>query len=143
MAFSKASLRLAGLILGTICLHGCGPDPRSRFVREVEGMIDQANAGKHGELEEALSRPLVEKIRAEGWEPRAALVLVARKDREQAATYRLSDVPRFETKEYAEAEVIRSAGDGERRLVVPFLWENGKWKAGAAYRDGRSWDEEF
>ena len=105
-------------------------------------MIDKANTGKHGELEEALSRPLVEKIRSEGWEPRAALVAVARKDREQVATYRLSDVPRFETKKYAEAEVIRSAGDGERRLVVPFLWESGKWKAGAAYRDGRTWEAE-
>jgi hypothetical protein len=144
MGFSKASLWGAGLILGTICLLGCGPDPRSRFILEVEVMMQKANDGKHGELESAMSKPLVEKIRAEGWEPRAALLVVARKDREQGATYRLSDVPRFVAKEYAEAEVIRSSSLGERRFSVPFLWEKAKWKAGAAYRDGRSWEvEEF
>ena len=143
MAFSKASLWGGGLILGTICLLGCGPDPRARFISEVEGMIEKANAGKHGELESALSKPLVEKIRAESWEPKAALMVVARKDREQGAHYRLSDVPRFEAKAYAEAEVMRMSGEGERRFAVPFLWEEGNWKVGAAYRDGKSWDEEF
>ena len=142
MSFSKASLRLLGLILGTICLHGCGPDPRSRFVSDVEAMIQKANAGKHGELEPAMSRPLMEKIRAEGWEPAAVLITVARKDREQNATYRFSDVPRFENREYAEAEVVRTGVDGEKRFTVPFLWESGQWKAGAAYRDGRSWEAE-
>jgi len=143
MGFSKASFRVAGLILGTICLQGCGPDPRARFVAEVERMIQTANEGKHGELEGALSLPLVEKIRAESWEPKAALVMVARKDREEGAEYRLSDVPRFEVKEYAEAEVIRADRAGERRITVPFLWEQGKWKAGAAYKDGRSWEGEY
>ena len=143
MGFSKASLRAAGLILGTICLHGCGPDARSRFIAEVEGMIRRANEGRQAELAEALSRPLQEKIRAEGWEPRAALAAVARKDREESARYRLSDVPRFERREYAEAEVIRSTPDGERRMTVPFVWEEEKWRAGAAYRNGRAWDEEF
>ena len=142
MGFSKASLWGGGLILGTICLLGCGPDPRSRFISEVDAMIQKANEGKHGELESVLSKPLVEKIRAEGWEPKAALVVVARKDREQSATYRLSDVPRFEAKEYAEAEVMRTTGEGEKRFTVPFLWEDGKWKAGAAYRDGRAWEYE-
>ena len=134
---------MAGLFLGTICLQSCGPDPRSRFVAEVERMIQTANEGKHGELEGALSLPLVEKIRAESWEPKAALVMVARKDREEGAEYRLSDVPRFEVKEYAEAEVIRADRAGERRITVPFLWEQGKWKAGAAYKDGRSWEGEY
>ena len=129
--------------MGTICLHGCGPDPRARFTAEVQGMIDRANQGRHAELEEALSAPLIEKIRAEGWEPKAALVMVARKDREEAARYRLSDVPRFAPRDYAEAEVIRESQAGERRMTVPFFWENGKWKAGAAYRDGKSWDEDF
>ena len=142
MAFSKASLWGAGLILGTICLQGCGPDPRSRFAAEVEGMIQKANEGKHGELEGALSMPLVEKIRAEGWEPKSALVMVARKDREEGAQYRLSDVPKFEARDYAEAEVIRTGRAGERRITVPFLWEKGKWRAGAAYKDGRAWEAE-
>ena len=142
MDFSKASLQVAGLILGTICLHGCGPDPRARFVAEVEGMIGQANEGRHAQLEEALSVPLKEKIRAEGWEPKAALVAAARKDREEAARYRLSDVPRFEARDYAEAEVIRGSQTGERRITVPFLWEKDRWKAGAAYRDGRTWEAE-
>jgi hypothetical protein len=106
-------------------------------------MIQKANEGRHGELELGMSRPLVEKIRAEGWEPKAALVVVARKDREQSATYRFNDVPRFEAKEYAEVEVMRITGEGETRFTVPFLWEEGKWKVGAAYRDGRSWDEEY
>ena len=143
MSFSKASFQVAGLILGTICLHGCGPDPRSRFVGQVETMIQKANQGRHGDLEQALSRPLVEKIRSEGWEPKAALAVVARRDREEKASYRFSDAPRFEAKEYAEAEVIRSHGGGEKRFTVPFLWEEGTWKAGAAYRDGRSWEEEL
>jgi len=141
MGFSKASLRVAGLILGTICLHGCGPDPRAQFISEVGAMIQSANEGKHGELEPAMSKPLVEKIRAEGWEPRAALVMLARKDREKNAAYRWMDVPRFEAKQYAEAEVIRTSAEGEKRFTVPFLWEEGKWKAGAAYRDGRAWEE--
>ncbi len=143
MGFSKASLWVGGLILGTICLPGCGPDPRARFISGVEAMIQKANEGRHGELELGMSRPLVEKIRAEGWEPKAALVVVARKDREQSATYRFNDVPRFEAKEYAEVEVMRITGEGETRFTVPFLWEEGKWKVGAAYRDGRSWDEEY
>ena len=142
MGFSKASLWVGGLILGTICLLGCGPDPRARFTSEVEAMIQKANGGKHVELESALSKPLVEKIRAESWEPKAALMMVARRDREQGATYRLSDVPRFEAKAYAEAEVIRLTAEGEKRFTAPFLWEEGKWKAGAAYRDGRSWEAE-
>ena len=104
--------------------------------------MQKANEGKHEELDSAMSKPLVEKIREEGWEPKAALLTVARKDREQAAIYRLNDVPRFEAKEYAEAEVMRSTGEGEKRLTVPFLWEEGKWKAGAAYRDGRAWEHE-
>jgi len=105
-------------------------------------MIQTANDGRHAQLEEALSGPLAEKIRAEGWEPKAALVMVARRDREQSAKYRFSDVPRLEAKEYAEAEVIRATGEGEKRFTVPFLWEDGKWKAGAAYRDGRAWEHE-
>ena len=103
-------------------------------------MIQKANEGRHGELESALSLPLVEKIRAEGWEPKKVLVMVARKDREEGAQYRLSDVPRFEVREYAEAEVLRAGRSGERRITVPFLWEMGKWKAGAAYKDGRAWE---
>ena len=157
-------------------------------------MIQKANEGKHGELEGALSLPLVEKIRAEGWEPKSTLVMVARKDREegaqyrlrsqavpapeacgdhqrningrigedpqqqvrvrqsegihrkdreQGAQYRLSDVPKFEARDYAEAEVIRAAPTGERRITVPFFWEKGKWKAGAAYQDGRAWEQEY
>jgi len=109
---------------------------------EVEEMIGKANEGRHGELEKALSRPLVEKIRSEGWEPKAALILVARKDREQGATYRLSDVPRFTAREYAEVEVLRTYAEGEKRFTVPFLWEEEEWKAGAAYQDGRRWEAE-
>ena len=129
--------------MGTICLLGCGPDPRSRFIAEVERMVEKANERRHGELETELSGPLLDKIKAEGWEPKAVLMMVARKDREQSATYRFSDVPRFESKAYAEAEVVRMTAEGEKRFTAPFLWEEGKWKAGAAYRDGRSWDEEF
>ena len=143
MGFSKASLRAGGLLLGTICLLGCGPDPRARFITGVEAMIQKANEGRHGELEKCLSGPLEEKIKAEGWEPRAALVMVARKDREQAARYEFRDAPRFKNREYAEAEVVRTSVEGEKRFTVPFLWEDGKWKAAAAYRDGRSWDQEF
>ena len=95
-------------------------------------MMQKANEGKHGELGSAMSKPLVEKIRAEGWEPKAALVMVAKKDREQSAHYRFSDVPRFEAKKYAEAEVMRITGEGERRFTVPFLWEEGKWRASAS-----------
>ena len=109
---------------------------------EIERMIERANGGRHAELEEALSAPLTEKIRAEGWEPKAALLAAARKDREEAARYRLSDVPRFEARNYAEAEVLRDGQAGQRRITVPFFWEKGKWKAGAAYRDGRSWEAE-
>ena len=73
MSFSKATLRAAGLILGTICLHGCGPDPRTRFGSEVEGMIFLANEGKHTELVDRISKPLQKKLRQEGWAALAAL----------------------------------------------------------------------
>ena len=52
------------------------------------------------------------------------------------------DVPRFSAKEYGEAEIRRTARQGESRMVVPFWFEEKKWKAGAAYRDGRSWEAE-
>ena len=142
MGFSKASLRVAGLILGTICLQGCGPDPRSRFMHEVEGMIELANAGQHGELTDRISKPLQEKIRQESWDERGALALAARRDREDGAQYQLMDVPRFSAKEYGEAEIRRTTRQGESRMVVPFWFEGKKWKAGAAYRDGQSWEAE-
>lgn len=128
--------------MGTICLQGCGPDPRSRFMDEVQGMIELANAGKHVELTDRISQPLREKIRQEGWEESKALALAARHDREDAAQYQLMDVPRFSAKEYGEAEIRRRSRQGESRMVVPFWFEEKKWKAGAAYRDGRSWEAE-
>ncbi len=142
MGFSKASLRVAGLILGTICLQGCGPDPRSRFMDEIEGMIELANRGQHGELAGRISRPLQEKIRQEGWDERKALAFAAKRDREDWAQYQLMDVPRFSAHDYGEAEIRRTTPQGESRMVVPFWFEEGKWKTGAAYRDGRSWEAE-
>ena len=142
MGFSKASLRVAGLILGTICLQGCGPDPRARFMGEVEGMIGLANAGQHGELADRISKSLREKVRQEGWEEGGALAFAARRDRDDGAQYQLMDVPRFSAGEYGEAEIRRTTRQGESRMVVPFWFEEKKWKAGAAYRDGRSWEAE-
>jgi len=142
MSFSKASLRVGGLILGTICLLGCGPDPRSRFRAEVENMIGLANAGNHAELHDRISQPLQEKIRQEGWDSRGALALAARRDREEGAQYQLMDVPRFEARVYGEAEIRRTARQTETRMVIPFWYEEKKWKAGAGYRDGRSWEYE-
>jgi hypothetical protein len=49
-------------------------------------------------------------------------------------------VPKFEGS-YAEAEIIRISGGKEKRLVIPFVLEEGKWRVGAAYRDGRVWEE--
>ena len=71
----------------------------------------------------------------------AASGKVARRDREEKAEYWLRDVPKFEGK-YAEAEIGRVVGEKEKRVVIPFVWEEGRWKVGAAYRDGRSWDGE-
>lgn len=135
-------MRAVALILGTICLHGCGPDPRSRFMAEVEGMIELANAGKHAEFRDRISQPLQEKIRQEGWDDRGALAFAARRDREDGAQYQLLDVPRFEARVYGEAEIRRSTRHAETRMVVPFWYEEKRWKAGAAYRDGRSWEYE-
>ena len=142
MSFSKATLWVGVLILGTICLHGCGPDARSRFMAEVDGMIRLANEGKHADLQERISKPLQEKIRQEGWDERGALAFAARRDREDGAQYQLMDVPRFEARVYAEGEIRRSTRQKETRMVVPFWYEEKKWKAGAAYRDGRSWEYE-
>ena len=142
MGFSKATLRMGTLILGTICLHGCGPDPRSRFMADVDRMIELANAGKHAELRDRISQPLQEKIRQEGWDERGALAFAARRDREDGAQYQLMDVPRFEARVYGEAEIRRTIRHGESRMVVPFWYEDKQWKAGAGYRDGRSWEYE-
>ena len=120
---------------------GCGGNPRGKFEGEVRGMIGEVREGRYGELEGVLSEGLKGRIRAEGWEPKAVLGAVARRDREERAEYWLRDVPKFEGK-YAEAEIGRVVGEKEKRVVIPFVWEEGRWKVGAAYRDGRSWDGE-
>ena len=116
-------------------------EAKGGFEGQVRGMIELAREKGYGELEGVMSERLKGRIRAEGWEPRAALVVVARRDREEEARYELRDVPKFEG-EYAEAEIGRVVGEKEKRVVLPFVWEEGKWKVGAAYRDGRNWAEE-
>ena len=105
-------------------------------------MIELANAGKHAELHDRFSQALQEKIRQEGWDERKALALASRRDREDGAQYQLMDVPRFEARVYGEVEIRRSTRHAETRMVVPFWYEEKKWKAGAGYRDGRSWEYE-
>ncbi len=141
MGFLKVSLRLLGVGVWIGLGVGCGGDPRGKFEGEVRGMIGEVREGRYGELEGVLSEGLKGRIRSEGWEPKAALGAVARRDREERAEYWLRDVPKFEGK-YAEAEIGRVVGEKEKRVVIPFVWEEGRWKVGAAYRDGRSWDEE-
>ena len=104
-------------------------------------MIGEVRQGRYGELEGVMSEGLKGRIRAEGWEPKAVLGVVARRDREERAEYGLRDVPKFEGK-YAEAEIGRVVEGREKRMVIPFVWEEGRWKVGAAYRDGRNWDGE-
>ena len=141
MGFLKVSLRLLGVGVWIGLGVGCGGDPRGKFEGEVRGMIGEVREGRYGELEGVLSEGLKGRIRAEGWEPKAVLGAVARRDREERAEYWLRDVPKFEGK-YAEAEIGRVVGEKEKRVVIPFVWEEGRWKVGAAYRDGRSWDGE-
>jgi len=141
MGFLKVSLRLLGVGVWIGLGVGCGGDPRGKFEGEVRGMIGEVREGRYGELEGVLSEGLKGRIRAEGWEPKAALGAVARRDREERAEYWLRDVPKFEGK-YAEGEIGRVVGEKEKRVVIPFVWEEGRWKVGAAYRDGRSWDGE-
>ena len=141
MGFLKVSLRLLGVGVWIGLGVGCGGNPRGKFEGEVRGMIGEVREGRYGELEGVLSEGLKGRIRAEGWEPKAVLGVVARRDREERAEYCLRDVPKFEGK-YAEAEIGRVVGEREKRGVIPFVWEEGRWKVGAAYRDGRSWDGE-
>ncbi len=141
MGFLKVSLLLLGVGVWIGLGVGCGGDPRGKFEGEVRGMIGEVREGRYGELEGVLSEGLKGRIRAEGWEPKAVLGAVARRDREERAEYWLRDVPKFEGK-YAEAEIGRVVGEKEKRVVIPFVWEEGRWKVGAAYRDGRSWDGE-
>ncbi len=141
MGFLKVSLRLLGVGVWIGLGVGCGGDPRGKFEGEVRGMIGEVSKGRYGELEGVLSEGLKGRIRAEGWEPKAAVGAVASRDREERAEYWLRDVPKFEGK-YAEAEIGRVVGEKEKRVVIPFVWEEGRWKVGAAYRDGRSWDGE-
>ena len=141
MVFSKVSLWGATALLLTIWGVGCGPNPREEFRLEVERMIGAANGRKYQDLEKEMSTRLKEKIRAEGWEPGQALMAVAKKDREEGASYLLADLPRFEKGQYAEVEIARIRGRDEKRFLVPFIQEEGKWRAGAVYRDGREWEE--
>ena len=141
MGVLKVSLQILWVGVWIFIGVGCGPDPRGRFEAEVRGMIGEVKAGRYGELEGVMSEGLKGRIRAEGWEPKALLGVVARRDREERAEYGLRDVPKFEGK-YAEAEVGRVVGEREKRMVIPFVWEEGRWKVGAAYRDGRNWDGE-
>lgn len=141
MGVLKVSLQILWVGVWIFAGVGCGPDPRGRFEAEVRGMIGEVKAGRYGELEGVMSEGLKGRIRAEGWEPRALLGVVARRDREERPEYGLRDVPKFEGK-YAEAEIGRVVGEREKRSVIPFVWEEGRWKVGAAYRDGRNWDGE-
>ncbi|NDC79648.1 MAG: hypothetical protein EB090_00005 [Verrucomicrobia bacterium] len=141
MGFSKASLWGAAVLLLTIWGAGCRPNPREEFRSELERMTGLANGRKYQDLERGMSARLKERIRLEGWEPAQALLAVAKKDREDGARYRVADIPKFETGAYAEVEIARQKEGVERRFVVPFVREEGRWKAGAAYRDGRTWEE--
>ena len=141
MGVLKVSLRILWVGVWIFTGVGCSADPRVRFEGEVRGMIGEVRQGRYGELEGVMSEGLKGRIRAEGWEPKAVLGVVARRDREERAEYCLRDVPKFEGK-YAEAEIGRVVGEREKRGVIPFVWEEGRWKVGAAYRDGRSWDGE-
>ena len=141
MGFSKVSLWGATALLLTIWGGGCGPSPREEFRLEVERMVGIANGRKYQELEREMSSRLKERIRSEGWEPGQALLAVAKKDRDEGASYRFTDIPKFEAGVYAEVEIARVREGSDKRFVVPFLREEGKWKAGAAYRDGREWEE--
>ena len=141
MGVLKVSLKILWVGVWIFTGVGCGADPRGRFEAEVRGMIGEVKAGRYGELEGVMSEGLKGRIRAEGWEPRAVLGVVARRDREERAEYGLRDVPKFEGK-YAEAEIGRVVEGREKRMVIPFVWEEGRWKVGAAYRDGRNWDGE-
>lgn len=104
-------------------------------------MVESANTKKYQDLEKEMSARLKERIRSEGWEPGQALLAVAKKDREDGACYRLSDIPQFKAGDYAEVEIVRFREEGEKRFVVPFVREEGRWRAGAAFRDGRAWEE--
>ena len=141
MGVLKVSLQILWVGVWIFTGVGCGPDPRGRFEAEVRGMIGEVKEGRYGGLEGVMSEGLKGRIRAEGWEPKALLGVVARRDREERAEYGLRDVPKFEGK-YAEAEIGRVVGEREKRGVIPFVWEEGRWKVGAAYRDGRNWDGE-
>jgi hypothetical protein len=141
MGVLKVSLQILWVGVWIFTGVGCRPDPRGRFEGEVRGMIGEVKAGRCGGLEGVMSEGLKGRIRAEGWEPKALLGVVARRDREERAEYCLRDVPKFEGK-YAEAEIGRVVGEREKRGVIPFVWEEGRWKVGAAYRDGRNWDGE-
>ena len=141
MGVLKVSLKILWVGVWIFTGVGCGADPRGRFEGEVRGMIGEVRAGRYGELEGVMSEGLKGRIRAEGWEARAVLGVVARRDREERAEYGLRDVPKFEGK-YAEAEIGRVVEGREKRMVIPFVWEEGRWKVGAAYRDGRNWDGE-
>ena len=141
MGVLKVSLKILWVGVWIFTGVGCGADPRGRFEAEVRGMIGEVKAGRYGELEGVMSEGLKGRIRAVGWEPKAVLGVVARRDREERAEYCLRDVPKFEGK-YAEAEIGRVVGEREKRGVIPFVWEEGRWKVGAAYRDGRNWDGE-
>ena len=141
MGVLKVSLRILWVGVWIFTGVGCSADPRVRFEGQVRGMIGEVRAGRYGELEGVMSEGLKGRIRAEGWEPKALLGVVARRDREERAEYCLRDVPKFEGK-YAEAEIGKVVGEREKRMVIPFVWEEGRWKVGAAYRDGRNWNGE-
>ena len=66
---------------------------------------------------------------------------VLSEEKKIGASYHLRDVPKFEGS-YAEAEIGRVVWGKEKRMVLPFVWEDGKWRVAAAYRDGRSWEGE-
>ncbi|MDX6765259.1 MAG: hypothetical protein SFU85_00550 [Candidatus Methylacidiphilales bacterium] len=119
------------------------PDAKEAFRRDVEGMLQKANAREHHRLLDRLSPEADARIREEFMPPAAALRWICQRDTDQNRVYRLVGVTVFHPGDYAEVEIERSQSgaefNGQGIFPLPFVWRAGKWWLAAAFRGERDW----
>jgi hypothetical protein len=136
-------LGLGLLILTSAVWWSTRPDPRARFLADIDDMLATANAFEHTKLLERLSPEARQKIADEFMQPLGALRWVAQADMNQNRAYRFTQLTVFYPRDYAEIEVERSAAGreftGEGRFLVPFIWRDGAWWVADGFRGEREW----
>lgn len=136
-------LLIAGAVIGLLIWFWQRPDPRARFLADVEKILALANEGRHIQVLDKLSPEARQRITEDFMEPAAALRWAARLDTQQRRVYRVVNLSVFYPRDYAEVEIERSGPNaefsGHNIFPVPFIWRQGQWWIAGSFREPRPW----